>query len=195
MVTKVDESMNLGEKDTTSHRKSLIKSTIHNLREELDILGFKIFKSKKRLIKKRIRIDKRIIDEDDDLDHSDIEHINSDLNLRERHLLKESIHYDHDKGIGDLRYLFDEDEDDDYFERKFINSVLQNNYSQYQATSDRKNMLPPSEYFEMIEPSLIKLINKHKNDNCKNQLTMKIIFTPIENVNDKRALYVKIMLK
>ena len=49
----------------------------------------------------------------------------------------------------------------------------------------------PSEYFEKIEPGLIDLINKHKNDNWKIQLTMKIIFTPIEDFNDKRALYVK----
>ena len=53
-------------------------------------------------------------------------------------------------------------------------------------------MLPPNEYFEMIEPGLVQLINKQKNsDNWKIQLTMKIIFTPIEDFNDKRALHVK----
>ena len=51
-------------------------------------------------------------------------------------------------------------------------------------------MLPPSEYFEIIEPSLITLINKHKNDNSKIQLTMKIVFTPLEHFNEKKALYV-----
>ena len=41
-------------------------------------------------------------------------------------------------------------------------------------------MLPPNEYFEIIEPSLIKLINKQNNsDNWKIQLTMKINFTLI----------------
>ena len=50
-------------------------------------------------------------------------------------------------------------------------------------------MLPPSEYFEMIKPSLIKLIKKHI-DNWKIQLTMKI-FTPIEDFNDRKDLYVK----
>ena len=34
MITKVDESMNLDEKDTLSHKKSLIKSTIKNIREK-----------------------------------------------------------------------------------------------------------------------------------------------------------------
>ena len=85
--------------------------------------------------------------------------------------------------------MFDEDEDEDYYEPKLTNSAFKNNYSQYQTISDRKNMLPPNEYFKII--SLIKLINKHKNDNWKIQLTMKIIFTPIEDFNDERALYVK----
>ena len=86
--------------------------------------------------------------------------------------------------------MFDEDEDEDYYEPKLINTVFKNNYSQYHTTSDRKNMLPPSEYFEIIEPSLITLINKHKNDNSKIQLTMKIVFTPLEHFNEKKALYV-----
>ena len=83
------------------------------------------------------------------------------------------------------------DEDEDYYEPKLIKTAFKNNYFQYQTTSDRKNMLPPNEYFEIIEPGLIKLINKHKNNNWKIQLTMKIIFTTIENFNSKRALYVK----
>ena len=42
MSIKVDESKNLDEKDTISHKKSLVKSTIKNIREKLDILGSKI---------------------------------------------------------------------------------------------------------------------------------------------------------
>ena len=87
--------------------------------------------------------------------------------------------------------MFDEDEDEDYYLPKLLNTAFKNSYSQDQTTSDRKNILPPSEYFEMIEPDLIKLINKHKNDNWKIQLTMKIILTPIEDFDDNRALYVK----
>ena len=48
-------------------------------------------------------------------------------------------------------------------------------------------MLSPIEYFEKIKPNLIKLINKHKNDNWKIQLTMKITFIPVGNYNDKRS--------
>ena len=146
--------MNLDEKDTTSHKKYLIKSTINNIREKLDILSSKIFKNKKKSIRRKIRLGERIIDEDDELEDSDIEHINRGLNFLEKYLLKESRHHDHDtkyKGIDDLRYLFDEDEDEDYYEPKLINTTFKNNYSQYQTISDRKIMLPPSEHFEMIK--------------------------------------------
>ena len=43
---KVDESKNLDEKETISHKKSLIKSSIKNIREKLDILGSRILKYK-----------------------------------------------------------------------------------------------------------------------------------------------------
>ena len=43
----------------------------------------------------------------------------------------------------------------------------------------------------MIKPNLIKLINKHKNNNWKIQLTIKIIVIPIYDYNDKRSLYAK----
>ena len=117
------------------------------------------------------------------------------LNTSKEYLLKESRHYDHDtryKGIDDLRYLFDEDENEGYYEPKLINTAFTNNYFQYQSASDRKNMLPPNEYFKMIEPHLIEMINKSKDDDSwKIQLTMKISFTPLQGFNDKRSLYVK----
>ena len=87
--------------------------------------------------------------------------------------------------------MFYQDEDEDYYEPKLINTAFKNNYSQYQTTSDRKNMLTPHEYLKKIEAGLTHLINKRENDSWKIQLTMKIIFTPIEDFNDKRALYVK----
>ena len=53
-------------------------------------------------------------------------------------------------------------------------------------------MLSPDEYFKMVEPHLIELINKHINDDSwKIQLTMKINFTLVQDFNDKRSLYVK----
>ena len=80
-------------------------------------------------------------------------------------MLQENRLYDHDtkyKGIESIRYLFDEDENKDYYKPKLINTAFKNNYLQYQTGSDRKKMLLPNRYFEMIKANLIKLINKHK---------------------------------
>ena len=110
------------------------------------------------------------------------------------HYCKESKHYDHDikyKGAESIRYLLDEDENKDYYKPKLVSTAFKNNYLQYQTTSDRKNMLTPTAYFEKIKPNLIKLLNRHKNDNWEIQLTMKIIFISVGNYNDKRSLYVK----
>ena len=52
-------------------------------------------------------------------------------------------------------------------------------------------MLTPTAYFENTKSNLIKLINKHKNNKWKIQLTMKIIFIPVGDYKDKRSLYVK----
>ena len=49
----------------------------------------------------------------------------------------------------------------------------------------------PTAYFENIKSNLIKLINKHKNNKWKIQLTMKIISIPVGDYNDKNSLYVK----
>ena len=87
--------------------------------------------------------------------------------------------------------MLDKDKNKDYYKPKLVSTAFTNNYLQYQASSYRKNMLSTIEYFEKITPNLIKLINKHKNDNWKIQLTMKIIFIPVGNHNDKRSLYVK----
>ena len=131
----------------------------------------------------------------ENISKSDIKSISEKLIRFEDYSLKKNRYNDHYinyKGIKDLRYLFDEDENEDYYEPKLINTAFKNNYFQYQSGSDRKNMLPPNEYFKMTEPHLIKMINKHKNDDSwKIQLTIKINFTSVQDFNDKRSLYVK----
>ena len=129
------------------------------------------------------------------LSKSDIKSISGKLNRSENDLLEKNRYNDHDvnyKGIKYVRHLFDEDENEDCYVPKLINTAFKNNYFHYQSGSDRKNMLPPNEYFKMIEPHLTEMIIKHKNDdNWKIQLTMKINITPVQDFNDKKSLYVK----
>ena len=128
------------EKDAISDEKSLIKSIINNFREKLNILGSKILKNKSKTMRKTIYLKEKVINNDDDLDDSGIENISTLLNNLEKYLFKESRHYDHDtkyKGIENIRYLFDEDENKDYYKPKLINTAFKNNSLQYQTGSDR----------------------------------------------------------
>ena len=72
-----------------------------------------------------------------------------------------------------------------------VNTAVKNNYFHYQTGSNRNHMLSPNEYFKKIKPALIKLKNKHKNDSHKIQLTMKVIFTPFQEINDEREFLLK----
>ena len=81
------KSSEMTEKDTISHKKPLVKSTINNIREKLNILDSKILKNKSKTMRKTLYLKERVIN-DDDLDDSDIEGISGLLNNLEEYLLK-----------------------------------------------------------------------------------------------------------
>ena len=82
--------------------------------------------------------------------------------------------------------MFDEDKNEDYYDPKLINTAFKIITFIMRVVQIEKNMLSPDEYFKMIDPHLIELINKHKEDDSwKIQLNMKINFTPIQDFNDK----------
>ena len=88
------------------------------------MLGSKILKDKLKRIKMTIYLKERVIN-DDDLDDD------------EEYLLKNDYDTKY-KGIESIRYLFDEDENKNYYKPKLINSAFKNNYLQYQTGHDRK---------------------------------------------------------
>ena len=182
------------EKDSISYKKSLIKSIINDLREIISLYGSKYTKKKKRIkrLRSRLRLDKKAANDEKEDDNEYLQGIIDALTDLKGHYLKETKHYNHGNkymGIESIRYLFDEDED--YYKPKLFSTAFENNYLQYQTFSSREKMLSPVKYIEEIKPKLIKLINKHKNDNWKIQLTMKITFIPVGNYNGKRSLYFK----
>ena len=63
--------------------------------------------------------------------------LGSKVSRSESKLIKTVLHY-----IGKMK--------------KMVNTAFKNNYFHYQTGSDRKNMIPPTEYFEMIKSTLIK---------------------------------------
>ena len=182
------------EKDSMSYKKSLIKSIINDLREIISLCRSKYLEKRLRTLRRRLYLVKKVANDEKKDDNEYLQFIVNVLSDIKEHYLKETKHYNHDTnytGTESIRYLFDEDEDEDYYKPKLVSTAFKNYYLQYQTVSNRDKMLSPVKYIEEIKPNLIKLINKHKNDNWKIQLTMKINFIPVGNYNDKRLLYVK----
>ena len=128
----------LRQEDKISHKKSPFKSLIENIREKLQILGSKNPKSESNLIRRGLYEVEKV----KNLSGSSIKSISEKLNRSEDGLLKKNRynnHYVNHKGIKDIRHLFEEDKNEDYYEPKLINTAFKNNYFHYESGSDRKN--------------------------------------------------------
>ena len=174
------------ENNVYTYKKSLIKSITKDLREIITQYGFKYTKDVLRRSKRTLRSFEKVANDENEDDNEYLKYVIDSLNSFRKGYLKKK-HRDHNTkywGIEIIRHLFHKNEIEDYYKPKLIN------YQQYQTDSDRK-LLAPNEYLEKIRSNLIQLINNHKDNNWKIQLTMKIIFNSISNLNDKRTLYVK----
>ena len=60
-------------------------------------------------------------------------------------LIKDSI-------VRDIRTLFEQEDDADYFERKRVSNFLNNNYIEYESNGDRNKNLSLDRYLDKIEP-------------------------------------------
>ena len=80
----------------------------------------------------------------------------------------------------DLYYLFNEDDEEDYYEPAEIKSAFDNSYIQYESRGDRDANLSLAEYLNIIIPYLREMIDNHKErGKWKIQLTMKINFVSV----------------
>ena len=70
-------------------------------------------------------------------------------------LIKDSI-------VRDIRTLFEQDDDADYFERKRVSNFLNNNYIEYESNADRNKNLSLDRYLDKIEPYLRDVIIDRK---------------------------------
>ena len=61
-----------------------------------------------------------------------------------------------DRIIKDIRRLFEQENDDDYFKLKIVRNFWNNNYIEYESNSDRNKSL--DEYLNKIEPYLTNVI-------------------------------------
>ena len=70
-------------------------------------------------------------------------------------LIKDSI-------VRDIRTLFEQEDDADYFERKRVSNFLNNNYIEYESNGDRNKNLSLDRYLAKIEPYLRDVIIDRK---------------------------------
>ena len=92
----------------------------------------------------------------------------------------------------DLDYLFNEDDEEDYYEPVEIKSVFDNSYIQYECRGERDANLSLAEYLNIIIKCLREMIDNDKDrDKWKIQLTMKINLVSVLNNTQFHEMHTK----
>ena len=92
----------------------------------------------------------------------------------------------------DLYYLFNEDDEEDYYEPVEIKSAFDNSYIQYECRGERDANLSLAEYLNIIIKCLREMIDNDKDrDKWKIQLTMKINLVSVLNNTQFQEMHTK----
>ena len=109
------------EKDSISHKISLIKSIINDFRQIINILPSKISKRKLKTLRSRLCLNEKAANDEKEEDGEYLQGIIDVLSGLKEHYLKKTKHHDYEtkyKGVESIGYLFDEDENKDYYKPK-----------------------------------------------------------------------------
>ena len=91
-----------------------------------------------------------------------------------------------------LDYLFNEVNEEDYYEPKETRSAFVGSYVLYQSRGDKDNMLAIYEYFDKIKPYLKDMIDDYKSKGeWKIQLVMRVIFVSFIDKNETQVMHTK----
>ena len=91
-----------------------------------------------------------------------------------------------------INYLFNEVNEEDYYEPKEIRSAFDGTYTLYESRGDKDNMLAVYEYFDKIKPYLKDMIDDYKSkDEWKIQLVMRVIFVSFIHKNETQIMHTK----
>ena len=92
----------------------------------------------------------------------------------------------------DLDHFFNELNEEDYYEPTEIKSSFVGDYMLYESRGDEDTKLSIDEYFDIIRPYLIHMIDNHKTrGEWKIQLIMRIIFVSFIDANETRVMHTK----
>ena len=108
--------------------------------------------------------------------------------------LKKSYKYQDNVMYG-LDYLFNEANEEDYYEPKEINSAFNGSYVLYESKGDKDAKLALWEYFNKIIPYLRDTIDNHKaKDEWKIQLVMRFIFVSFIDANETQVMLKRVII-
>ena len=91
-----------------------------------------------------------------------------------------------------LDYLFNELNEEDYYEPKEIKSAFDGSYILYESRGDKDAKLALYNYFDKIKPYLKDMINDYTSKGeWKIQITMRIIFVSFIDNNETQVMHTK----
>ena len=91
-----------------------------------------------------------------------------------------------------LDYLFNELNEEDYYEPKEVKSAFDGNYILYESRGDKDAKLALYEYFDKIKPYLKDMINRYKfKGEWKTQIIMKIVFVSFIDKSKIQVMHTK----
>ena len=91
-----------------------------------------------------------------------------------------------------LDYLFNEVNEEDYYEPRKIKSALDGSYTLYESRRDKDNMLAIYEYFDKSKPYLKDMIDDYKSKGeWKIQFVMRVIFVSFIDKNETQVMHTK----
>ena len=89
----------------------------------------------------------------------------------------------------DIRILFEQEKEEDYYEPKRVNNFWNNNYIEYENNGDKNRNLSLDENLNKIETYLRKIINSFQNsDRWKIQLTIATNFVSSKDTEEERVM-------
>ena len=94
-----------------------------------------------------------------------------------------------DKIFGDIRTLFEEEEEDNY-KPKSVSSFWNDDYFEYNSNGDKIRNLSLDERLNKVKPYLSDtIVNLQSSDTWKNHLTIAIDFISWKDTEEKRVMH------
>ena len=121
----------------------------------------------------------------------DFKQLKEDLSKLKRHR-HNIIHDTEYKGINEIQYLFNNMDEENYYEPIKTKHDFDDNYIKYESRGDKDTNLSLEEYLNIIRPYLRDMIDNNKAlGEWEIQLIIRIIFVYFLDVNEVHIMHTK----